>query len=569
MKRARRRYEAKPALELVEEATHLLRSAPRSALVLYYAGAIPFVLGLLFFWTDMSRSAAAYERLAGGALGTALLFFWMKIAQALFARGLRLALADGATPRLTFREVFQTFTTQSAAQATGLFGLSLAAIITLPFGWVYAFYQHLTCQAVADESEIGATVKRAMRQAALWPGQNHAALAILAGFGLCVFINWAAVCFLLPGMLHSLFGVESVFTRSGLRLLNSTFFAVVAGLTYLSVDPLVKAVYVLRCFYADSIHSGEDLKCELKSISASKDEGHAGFAHPISGRTRAAASVLVAFGLFVGLTANAAAKEQPGNAASPSVQAGTVSARELDRAIGQVIQERKYTWRLPRDTQVEAQKEKNFLTRWLESVRDWADKTAKAIGDWLDRLLRKLLGSSRAPRINPGSGYGWILAQELLLYFLIGAAALGLGYLIFKTLRDRRFSKVVETAQPLQPVPEIADESVSADQLPEDGWTQLARELMGKGELRLAMRALYFASLAHLAGRQLISLARYKSNLDYQRELRRRGHAFPQLLDHFGENVAVFDRTWYGMHEVDAPVLSRFSTNVERMRSGA
>jgi len=48
------------------------------------------------------------------------------------------------------------------------------------------------------------------------------------------------------------------------------------------------------------------------------------------------------------------------------------------------------------------------------------------------------------------------------------------------------------------PVPDLADENIRADQLPEDGWTKLARELLERGEFRLAMRAFYLASLAHL-----------------------------------------------------------------------
>src|SRR2546423_5252771 len=104
-------------------------------------------------------------------------------------------------------------------------------------------------------------------------------------------------------------------------------------------------------------------------------------------------------------------------------------------------------------------------------------------------------------------------------------------------------------AQAIQPAPDLTDENVAADQLPEDGWTKLGRELLERGELRLALRAFYLASLAHLAGRHLISLAKFKSNHDYERELRRRGHSFPELLSLFGENVQVFDRIWYGMHE--------------------
>ena len=50
---------ARGPFDLLEEATHLLRTAPAATLAVYYLGAVPFVLGLLYFWADMSRSPFA------------------------------------------------------------------------------------------------------------------------------------------------------------------------------------------------------------------------------------------------------------------------------------------------------------------------------------------------------------------------------------------------------------------------------------------------------------------------------------------------------------------------------
>src|SRR6185503_12653509 len=111
-------------------------------------------------------------------------------------------------------------------------------------------------------------LKVSHQQALLWPKQNHILLLVLGGFGLFVFLNWTSVCFLLPGLAKMLLGIESSFARSSLAMFNTTFLAVIAGLTYLTVDPLVKAVYVLRCFYGESLESGEDLKAELKQLAS-------------------------------------------------------------------------------------------------------------------------------------------------------------------------------------------------------------------------------------------------------------------------------------------------------------
>lgn len=95
----------------------------------------------------------------------------------------------------------------------------------------------------------------------------------------------------------------------------------------------------------------------------------------------------------------------------------------------------------------------------------------------------------------------------------------------------------------------------------------LGRDLLQRGELRLALRAFYLASLAHLAERELITLAKFKSNLDYQREVQRRGHALASLPELFAHNVSAFERSWYGPHEVTPELLQDFAANTERLRT--
>src|SRR5579864_7149556 len=58
----------KSPVELYEEAVYLLRSAPAAVLASYYIGALPFVMGLLFFWADMTQSAVAYENCAPASM---------------------------------------------------------------------------------------------------------------------------------------------------------------------------------------------------------------------------------------------------------------------------------------------------------------------------------------------------------------------------------------------------------------------------------------------------------------------------------------------------------------------
>src|SRR5438105_4401248 len=100
MKRTRRR-EGKGALELIEEATHLLRTAPLATLAAYYIGALPFLFGFLYFCADMGQNPFARSHLVEAALALAALFVWMKFCQAVFARKIREQLSGEIASRWT------------------------------------------------------------------------------------------------------------------------------------------------------------------------------------------------------------------------------------------------------------------------------------------------------------------------------------------------------------------------------------------------------------------------------------------------------------------------------------
>jgi len=550
MKRARRQ-QGKGSFDLIEEATHQLRTAPVATLAVYYLGAIPFVLGLLYFWADMSRSPFAGQHLADSALGMAALFFWMKFWQVIFARRLRAQVASETAPHWTIRSWGRIFLTQAFVQPSGLFVVPLSLLPVLPAAWVYAFYQNVT--VLDDGSPVGISplLKKCWKQTTLWPGQNCIVLAIMAGFGLYVFLNWTVAALTLPHLIKMLFGIESVFTRSTFGMLNTTFFAGMLGLTYLCVDPILKTVYVLRCFYGESLESGEDLKAELNSVAV------------VSQPKAALVALLLA--LFC-----ASPLKGADTTVSPAPPAGAavsspVAPADLDQAINQTIHENKYAWRMPREKIAEPDTQEGLIARFFHKAGAMLRKWARAAVDWLGEWLRKLFRHPQTHSSSGNSSYGWIESLQILLYGLVAVALVALLILLYRVGRDWRAPNIV-ASEPIQPVPDLSDENVGADQLPEDGWTKLARELRERGELRLALRAFYFASLSHLAARNLISVARFKSNRDYERELRRRGHSFPDLLPVFGDNLESFERIWYGLHEVNPGLVDRFAANVERMK---
>ena len=102
-----------------------------------------------------------------------------------------------------------------------------------------------------------------------------------------------------------------------------------------------------------------------------------------------------------------------------------------------------------------------------------------------------------------------------------------------------------------------------------DRWLNLARELTRKGSLRLALRAFYFATLAFLAQQDMIFIAKYKSNRDYEAELKRRAHERKDMIHIFSTCVKFFDNAWYGMGDVTLNDVNLFSSNFKQISAFA
>jgi hypothetical protein len=535
MKRAFLREHGKAGLELIEEACVLLRTCPASILATYFLGSVPFAAGFLIFFSDLSRHPDAPGHLGSATLAMSALFIWMKFFHARFGAMLLARLRGELPPSWAPGGVFRSACLQTILHSTGLFLLPIAMIVTLPFGWVYAFYQNLS--ALDDgQTRQRALFQSASQQSLLWPGQNHMLLLALSGFGLFVFLNWVTVGFFAPQLLKMFLGIESAFTRSPWSIFNTTFFAAACALTYLCVDPLTKACYVLRCFYGKSLRSGDDLKTEVRRLSG-----------------RASATVVALILCLISPRLQAAETTPP--------PAQTVTASELDRSIDNVVQQRKYTWRNPRDKSAETKG--GPLSEFFKNIRQMVEKFGDSIRAFVERLDDWF--RSRNQRSSRSHDGDWLVPSTGLLYVVLGLVACGLAIAILRLLHVRhRSTGPQETAVAI--TPDLEDENTTADELPEDDWTRMGRQFLEQGEGRLALRSFYLASLAHLAAGGLITIVRSKSNRDYERELRRRGHATPELPILFSENVGIIDRIWYGTHEVNLDLVQRFVGNLEKMK---
>ena len=540
----------RPAMEILDEAVFFLRSAPLVTISIYFLGTLPFCLGLIYFWFDMTQSADAESRLPGEAFVLTVLYFWMKTCQAVFSRKL-LTFLEGEDPEpWTLQRWANTALLQAAFAGSLVILYPLAILATIPFGWVNAFYHSISIVATGSRSTLGSAFGEAVEMARLWPKQNHLILGVLFLAVLVLFFNLAVFFVQLPLLLNSLFGFETVFDENISAWNNSSFYLDVLVFCFLLLNPLNKAIYVLRCFYGRSRLSGTDLKAELRRFRDSR---------PIPDRAAVGALALL-------LLVTPCWAQEPSKAAAPVPVQTDPAAVNLDQAIQKTLQKDEFAWRAPRLKAADTHNE--FFDRMAHNVLDWLKAALRAPAKMLGKFLKWLLSTDRKHDASKTDFSGvsaipWRGVLFLLAVILIAV----LTYLLVRHVRRRPTLKLDRLAPaPLRTI-DLEAETVQADELPEDSWLALAQQLIEQGELRLALRAFYLATLSALARQQLVRLGASKSNRDYLVELTRRLRGQTTIVPSFRENVRLFEASWYGTHSVTSTIIEIMRANQQQVRN--
>jgi flagellar biosynthesis protein FlhB len=545
------------AMDVLDEAVSLLRQAPLATTSIYYLGALPYCLALIYFYFDMTQSATAEAHLPGEAMVLTGLYFWMKTCQAVFGRKLLAWLEGGDEEEWSPDRWINTALIQIIYAGSLVLVYPIALLVALPFGWVNAFYHNISVLGTGAKSTVRSSFKEAEEMARLWPRQNHLILGILLLGSFVLFLNLAVFLALIPNLLHMFFGIETVFADNQMAWNNSSFYLDVAIFCFLVLNPLNKAVYALRCFYGRARMSGADLKAELRQFERAKSA-----AVPV----RVAALIV----LFALLPAGPAPANAPATAAAPpatTTAASTPAAATLDQAIQKTLQKDEFSWRMPRAET--STTEDGFMARLIRDVLNYVDHIFEKMGKMLGKFF-KWLFDHRDRNSESGNSALRILAGvpwKLLIILFAVVLAMGLVYWLAKLWRQRNILPMnVLSAATVRTV-DLEAEDVPADALPEDSWLTLAQQLIDRGELRLALRAFYLATLSMLAQNQLVRLAPAKSNRDYLVELTRRLRGRVPAVGFFQDNVRLFEASWYGTHDVTSSVIDAMRTNHQQVRT--
>lgn len=188
------------------------------------------------------------------------------------------------------------------------------------------------------------------------------------------------------------------------------------------------------------------------------------------------------------------------------------------------------------------QKEKSFLERLLERIRNW------------------FRTESPDPEIAPSEGFQTL---SVVLQILLYAAIIGVvGFLIYRfaPFFASRFARR-EKREKKDRV--ILGERIAADESSENLFSE-AERLAREGNLRGAIRKGYIALLCELSDRKIIGLSRHKTNRDYLRDVRKRR----ELFENMSGLTSNFERHWYGFDEAEEQDWEEFRSGYRKAVSG-
>jgi len=504
--------------DLMEEAVYLLRNASAKVWFSYLLGGIPFLVMLLLFWTTMSQSPFAHNQLAVYSFLLAFAYFWMKFWQSRFLVQLRKQYSSSFDPERT-SSACACFRRQMIVQPAGLFVLPVALISTVFFPSALAFFQNMSaCEAIGtDENET--LFEKALR----YSHSNDKGIFVFALFWfpaitLIVFLNWLTFFIALPFLLYSLLGIDSQFIHSPFAFFNSTFFVMVMVFTYLTVDPFVKVFYLLRCYYQEAHTTGADLRDQIALCRKTKQ---------------------LILALFIALMTGLAV---------PSAEAA--SAEDIEQSIQKVSSQKKYVWRYPPEMVREDQGEPPAI---IQSIQDFFQQIHEGLAGMIEDVthwIRDLFKEKEEnqPDVTPDlKGLGALHSTVTVVLIILAIVLLLLIiWIVMQAVIENKNVVSSAGAAISGERPDLNDENTTAADLSTNRWLAYAMELRGKGEWRLALRAIFLAQLALLADQRLLSLARFKSNRDYELELARRAHVHPEKLTAFQLGRSLFESRWYG-----------------------
>lgn len=549
-------------LEALERGFALFQSTFTREAWRYYAGASPLVLCFIPMWVVDGQI-----RISDGALlmqavllaGAYLLRAWMVAGYMQHVRERAFGVA-----------VSKPAGVAAQAAATGRLlawkiTLSAAALATLPTvaaaSWFYSACQFASLEAQEDLSErhsFGGCLSLATQ----WFGGGLLLFLMLFPLWIAVWFNGFILAILLPALLHSIFGVNTLLsTQMGIYALlqSSAFWLSLFAGAWLALDPVVKCTYVAVYQHLRSRREGDDLRAALASLPREQQKKAEFITSSGPGRRAMIGSLIVLATILLGSAqmTNARAANvspNPGGAKTVANSASQARVQRLRETLDEESQRAIYRWH-----DAEHPNPPTWFDKLLDKTGSAFERAWKAFWNFLKKLW------PRGLTFSPGrEGGGWRLKDIGLWLALLLALTLGVGASLY-WVRRRRQASQLSFPVAIPPLPDLSNAAVASERS-EDEWFALAERLEGEGELKLALRAAYLALLSGLAQREWLTVRRDRTNREYLDEFTRRWRRRPQaavdarveIPEKFRISLRLFDRVWYGSHALTPAAVTAY-----------
>ncbi len=533
------------ALQIIEEGMGVFKANLGSTLLFNLLGSVPMAIGLLFVIGDMSYGRADRNTVIDSTLLLTGLWLWNMLCQTIY----RTRLVDYCCRRpptpLSPTRLGQLFVRQAIIQP---YGLLLTPLAWIPVLWGINAVFNIFGVDYHDQPKIKEQLQRTIRIVINNLKSIYLLLAVIWAVRFMVVLNLVVLFLAIPALLKMLFGIDTPFSQADSLLttfhliFNTTFFSSVIICCWLCVSPLEKALWATVIFYGESAAKGYDIAARLQELASRR-----------SIKTALSALLLISLAT-VTLQAAPIPTETIKNRQA-------VSPQQLRRNINQVLQRREYQWKLP----VPRVKNQHSHSVWI----DYLHYLAKRIEETL-RWLTSRMEQRQTIRHKQHHGFlSWLNRWYVSVAIAGGISLLLLLWLARRWWLERRHRIRTNSSPTQQPMPVDLnnEEETTADIMNPNAWRELAESLLADGKIKLATRALFLATIRILSDAQLLTIARGKTNGDYLSELQRRAVHSPETIKLFSSNLLLFERLWYGNHDISKSDFVQFKNRIEHIIS--
>jgi hypothetical protein len=551
---ARGRRNRLNALEALERGFALFKSTFAWEAWRYYSGAAPLVLCFIPMWVVNGQI-----RLSDGALlaeaalltGAYLLrarsvaSYMQRVRERAF--GVPRPAPGGASAQLAAMGRLLAWKIVLSAAAL----VALTTIAGAP--WCYSACQFANLEALEDGSKRQ-SIGGCLALASQWFGGCLLLFLMLIPLWIAVWLNGLIVALLVPQLLHSIFGVNTLLsTPMGIFALSrsSAFWLSLFAGAWLALDPIVKCSFVVVYQHLQSRREGDDLRGLLASLPREQQKKAQMIASTAAGGRVAIGALVVLAAILAGISPMASARAARAALTQSSTETPAETGREaqiqkLRRVLDEESRRAIYRWH-----DAEHPSPPTWFDKLLAKIQHQSERAWNAFRNFLRKLWPRGLNLS-PEKEKKGS---WKLKDLRLWLALTAILTIGAGVVLFWLRRRREAAPQLSIPLATAPLPDLSD-GAAASERSEDEWFALADRLERAGELRLALRSAYLGLLAGLAQREWLTIRRDRTNRDYLNEFARRWRRRPQaaleqrieITEKLRGSLRQFDRVWYGSH---------------------